>query len=172
MQTKMQVKLERVRKVSRILRGMCTGLLVVIALVGFAGVVCLTFGVGGVNLDNRIFETSGLGLSQRLILGAVSAFAFAALFNCFYHLHQLFGNYMRGQVFTRESVGQLRQFGIACLFWGVMNFVWSTSLVLSTHQAKSFAGHYDVLGIGVVIIVIAWFMDMVVEMREENELTI
>ncbi|MGB9407160.1 MAG: DUF2975 domain-containing protein [Terracidiphilus sp.] len=94
------------------------------------------------------------------------------MFKCFYHLHQLFGNYSRGEIFTRESVGQLRQFGIACLLWGVMNFFWVLSLALSAHPAKTFQAHFDSFAIGAIIIVIAWFMDMAVELREENELTI
>ncbi len=67
---------------------------------------------------------------------------------------------------------QLRQFGIACLLWGVMSFLWVLSLAISTHPARSFQGHVDAFGIGAIIIVIAWFMDMAVDLREENELTI
>jgi hypothetical protein len=37
---------------------------------------------------------------------------------------------------------------------------------------KSFQAHFDAFGIGAIIIVIAWFMDMAVDLREENELTI
>jgi hypothetical protein len=53
-----------------------------------------------------------------------------------------------------------------------MGFLWISSLALSVHPAKTFQGHADSLGIGIVIIVIAWFMDMAVDLREENELTI
>jgi hypothetical protein len=77
-----------------------------------------------------------------------------------------------GLIFTRESVSQFRQFGIACLLWGVMNFLWRLSLALSVHPSKSFRGHTDSFVIGIIIIVIAWFMDMAVDLREENELTI
>jgi hypothetical protein len=53
-----------------------------------------------------------------------------------------------------------------------MNFLWVSSLALSAHPAETFHGHGDSLAIGTVIIVIAWFMDMAVDLREENELTI
>jgi hypothetical protein len=172
MRIEAQKKLQRIKKVSMILRAVCTGLLALIAVVGVACVVCLTFGVGGVNYDNVILWAAGLTLGHRLILAGVSALALGALFKCFYHLRRLFGNYSRGEIFTRESVGQLRRFGIACLLWGVMNFVWGVSLAVSSHPARSFEGHFDSLGIGAVIIVIAWFMDMAVDLREENELTI
>jgi hypothetical protein len=172
MQTEIQRKLKKIKKVSTVLRATCTGLLALIALAGVACVVCLTFGVGGVNYNNMIFRTAGFPLGQRLILGAVSAVALGTLFKCFYHLRRLFGNYSRGEIFTRGSVCQLQAFGIACLLWGVMNFAWGASLAVSAHPATSFQGHFDSLAIGVVIIVIAWFMDMAVDLQEENELTV
>jgi hypothetical protein len=113
-----------------------------------------------------------LTLAHRLILGAVTAVTCGVLLKCFYHLHRLFGNYSRGEIFTRESVGQLRQFGIACLLWGVMNFLWISSLAFSMRPPQTFQAHAGSFGIGVVIVVIAWFMDMAVDLREENELTI
>lgn len=172
MQTNIQTRLQRIKKASIILRAICTGLLVLIAFIGICSVICLTFGVGGVSFDNMVVGTAGLALGRRLILGAVCAFALGALFKCFYHLRRLFGNYSRGEIFTRESVGQLRQFGVACLLWGVLSFVWGLSLALSANPVKPFRGHFDSLVIGVVIVAISWFMDMAVDLREENELTI
>ena len=172
MQTDTHAKLQKIKKVSIIFRVICKGLLALVTLLGLCCVVCAAFGVGGINYDNVKFQTAGLPLGRRLILGVVTALAFGVLFKCFYHLHRLFGNYSRGEIFTRESVGQLRQFGIACLLWGVVNFLWISSLALSAHLATTFHGHADSLVIGTVIIVIAWFMDMAVDLREENELTI
>lgn len=172
MRTEIQAKLNRIRKVSIIFRAICTGLMALIALVGLGSGVSVIFGVGGINFGDTIFQTAGLTLGRRLVLGAVTALTFGILFKCFYHLHRLFGKYSRGQIFTRESVGQLRQFGIACLLWGVMKFLWGVSLALSMHPQKSFEGHTDAFVIGGILIVIAWFMDMAVDLREENELTI
>jgi hypothetical protein len=53
-----------------------------------------------------------------------------------------------------------------------MNFLWGVSLATSAHPEKSFHGNVDSLLIGAVIILVAWFMDMAVDLREENELTI
>jgi hypothetical protein len=167
-----QKKLQKIRKVSTILRAICTGLLVLIALVGAGSVVCLVLGVGGVNYDGMVVGTAGLPPGHRLMLGMVGVLAFGALLLCFYSLRGLFGNYSRGEIFTRESVGQLRRFGVACLLWGVLNFAWGLSLAMAASPMRSFRGHFDSLGIGAVIIVIAWFMDMAVDLREENELTI
>jgi Protein of unknown function (DUF2975) len=172
MRPEIQARLQKIKKVSVILRVICAVVMALIALIGIGCVVCVAFGVGGVNYDDVIFQTAGLTLGHRLVLGAVTVLTFGILFKCFYHLHRLFGNYFRGEIFTRESVGQLRQFGIACLLWGGMNFLWLVSLATSTHPAKSFHGHADSFAIGAVIILIAWFMDMAVDLREENELTI
>jgi hypothetical protein len=172
MQTKIQMKLQKIKTASRLLRAICTGLLALIAFVGVSCVICLGFGVGGVNYDNMIFGTAGVTIGHRVILAMAGALAMGALFLCFYYLRRLFGNYSRGEIFTRESVAQLQRFGIACLLWGVMNFFWGVSLATSTNPATPFHAHFDSLGIGVVIIVIAWFMEMAVEMGEENELTI
>jgi hypothetical protein len=172
MRPEIQAKLRKIKKVSIILRVICTVLLALIAFTGIGAVVSVTFAVGGINYDNVIFRTTGLPIGHRLFLGAVTAVAFGVLFKCVYHLHRLFGNYSRCEIFTRESVGQLRQFGVACLLWGVVGFLWISSLAISSHPSKTFQGHADSLGIGIVIIVIAWFMDMAVDLREENELTI
>jgi hypothetical protein len=172
MRTETQAKLIKIRKVSIIFRAICTGLMALITLIGLSCVVCVAFGIGGVNYDDMIFQAAGLTLGHRVVLGTVTALTFGVLFKCFYHLHRLFGSYSRGEIFTRESVSQFRQFGIACLLWGVMNFLWGLSLALSVHPSKSFRGHTDSFVIGIIIIVIAWFMDMAVDLREENELTI
>lgn len=172
MRTDSQAKLTKIKKVSTVLRVICKVLIVAIALVGLACIVCAIFGVGSIVYDNIPFRTAGLALGYRLILGAVTALTFAALINCFCHLHQLFGDYSHGEIFTRDSVGQLRQLGIACLLWGVMDIVWGFSLAISTHPRMSLQGHSDSLVIGPTLIIIAWFMGMAVDLREENELTI
>ena len=172
MRPDIQARLQRIEKVSIILRVICKGLLAVIALLGLSAVVSVAFGVGGISYDNILFRTAELTLGHRIVLGAVTALTFAFLFKSFYHLHRLFGNYSSGEIFTRKSVGQLRQFGIACLLWGAMSFLWGLSLAISMNPAKSFQGHADSFTFGAIIIVIAWFMDMAVDLHEENELTI
>lgn len=172
MATEMQMKLRRIERVSTVFRVICDGLLALATLIGLSAVICVTFGVGGINFDGHKFSTAGLTFIHRLILGFVTAAVWAILFKCFYHLRRLFRMYSRGEVFARESVNQLRQFGFASLLWGVMGFVWRVSLALSTHptQTVSFSG--ESFAIGIVVVVIAWFMDMAVDLREENELTI
>ena len=174
MRPETEKKVQKIKKVSAFFRIICTGLLSLAALLGVASVVCVIFGVGGINfgLNSPIFWTGGLTLGLRLLLGVVTAVTFTALFKCVYHLQHLFGLYSRGEIFTRESVGHLRSFGVSCVLWGAMTFIWSISLALAVHPTRNVPGHGDSTVIGVVIILIAWFMDMAVDLREENELTI
>jgi len=129
--------------------------------------------VGGINYSDMAFQSSDLTLGHRLLLIAMTCLRFGVLFTCFYRLHQLFGDYSRGEIFIRDSVGQLRQFGVACLLWGVVNFLWDGLWFgILANPTRSFQGHFEAFGIGAILIVIAWFMDMAVDLREENELTI
>lgn len=169
-----QAKLNKIRKVSVIFRLICKGVLALITFIGLGSIVCVTLGIGGIDFDGALFQTSGLSFIHRLLLGVVTVVTWGIAFKGFYHLHRLFGNYSRGEVFTRDSVGQLRKFGVASVLWGVMSFLWLVSLAISMHPAKTFRGGADASSIvvGVAIIVIAWFMDMAVDLREENDLTI
>ncbi|MGB0065003.1 MAG: DUF2975 domain-containing protein [Terracidiphilus sp.] len=85
----------------------------------------------------------------------------------------MLGNYSRGEIFTTKSSGHIRQFGITCILWGVMNFVWSLlPLLLFPNRPKLFEGDLDFVFVGLIILVISWFMEMAAELQEENELTV
>jgi hypothetical protein len=174
MRAEMQQKLKKIKRASIVFRAITKGLLVLTALLGIGGLISVTLGIGGIDFEGTVFRTFGLSLGHRMLLGMVTAVAWGIAVTGFYHLHQLFGSYSRGEVFTRDSVSQLRKFGIACVLWGVMRFIWLASLAISTHSGTSFRGSPDgsSIVIGVVIIVIVWFMEMAVELREENDLTI
>jgi Protein of unknown function (DUF2975) len=172
MRPESEAKVNRIKKVSAMLRFICKGLLALVTFVGLCATAYVTFGIGRIDFDGMVFQTGGLSLGLRLTLGIVTVTTWSVLFKCLYHLHSLFGNYSHGEVFTRCSVGQLRQFGIGCVLWGVMSFLWLLSLATSMHPMKTFRGDADALAIGAVIILIAWFMEMAVDLREENDLTI
>ena len=172
MPTQTQMKLHKIEIASKIFRTICDGLLVLVALLGLAAVICVTFGVGGINFDGHVFVTTGLTLIHRLAIGLLTAAAWGILVKSFYHLRHLFRIFSRGQVFARESVHQLRQFGVAYLLWAAMSFAWRLSLALSVHPTQTVRAYGDSFVIGVFAVVLAWFMDMAVDLREENELTI
>jgi Protein of unknown function (DUF2975) len=170
--TEHAAKLRKIERTSAVARKICDVLLTFIAVIGIGTVVVVVFAFGAVNLGSGIFRTAGLGLGHRLVLGAITAATWGMLFKGFFHLRRLFSDFMRGEIFTRHAVRQLRWFGIARVLWGALNFVWMLSLALSTYPARSFPGNGQGIGVGIAIIVIAWFMDMAVDLREENELTI
>jgi hypothetical protein len=168
-----QAKLKRIEKAGIVLRVICKVLMALAVLVGICGIVFVISGVGGITYEgNLVFGSAGLPIGHRLVLGAATALTWAVLLNCLFRLHQLFGSYSRGEVFTRESVRHMRQFGIGCLLWGAMNFAWALFLALSLNPPKTFPGHADAFVLGAIVIVIAWFMDMAVDIQEENQLTI
>lgn len=179
MRTEGQQKFKKIRRVSIVFRGITKVLMVLTAIAGLACVVSVTFGLGGIEFGGAVFRTFELGLAQRLLLGVITFLTWGVAFNGFYHLHGLFRNYSRGEVFTVGSVGELRNFGIACVLWGVMSFVWHVSLEIYVHPAKTASSNGDpsTIVFGLVIIVIAWIMDMAVtEQRKrerlENELSV
>ena len=171
MRPEIQARLQRIEKVSTTLRIICKALLALIALLGFSCVVIVAFGVGHISYGSTVFQTGELTLGHRIILGAVTALTFGFLFKSFYHLHRLFGNYS-SQRYHSELCRP------APSVWHSLSAVGSHELPLgliarlSTNPAKSFQGHADSFTFGAIVIVIAWFMDMAVDLREENELTI
>ena len=90
----------------------------------------------------------------------------------FYHLYRLLGNYGRGDIFTTESAGQIRQLGITVLLWYGANILWAVTAAAVEPSPFSIQFRSESLVTGPIIIVISWFMEMAAEMREENELTI
>ncbi|MGA9883830.1 MAG: DUF2975 domain-containing protein [Candidatus Acidiferrales bacterium] len=169
-----EARMRKIKRASSIARAICDALLALVALIGVGVVVDEVSGIGGINFVSSLFRTAGMGTGHRLILGVIAAATWGILFKGLYHLRRLFDDFARGKVFTRHAVAQLRWFGIACMLWPVMNFVWLFSIAASSQPWRTVAvpGNADAFGSGIVIIVIAWFMGMAVDLREENELTI
>lgn len=167
-----QAKLRKIKRASVAGRVISDVVLAVVGLFGIGTAVEAVTGIGGFNMAGWFFNTASLGLGHRLLLGGVAALAWGILFKGILHLRRLFSDFTRGEIFTRHAVHQLRWFGIACVLWSVMKNVWIASLALSAHPMRTFPANADGFGAGIVIVAIAWFMDMAVDLREENELTI
>jgi hypothetical protein len=169
-----EAKLRKIRAVSAVLRVICKAFAALIA-VGFlmATVALLANRGGSVGYFDVWFRIGDLTLGRRLAVLAMVVLTSAVWLKCFYHLHQLFGNYSRGEIFTSGSIGQLRQVGIACVLWGVMKVSWvALSRAFSGHPSAPVQVGAEMIPIGAIIVAVAWFMAMAVEMREENELTV
>ena len=167
-------KLKKIKKISTILRALCKGLLALIVIGFLMATVALVANRGGsVGYFDFWFRISELSLGHRLLVLAMSTLTSMVMIKCVYHLHQLFGNYSREEIFTGESIGQLRQLGITCVLWGVVKVLWvGLWRAFSPHPPHSVQVSADAIPIGIIILVVAWFMEMAVEMREENELTV
>ena len=177
MQPENEATMKKIRLVSSILRWACRLLMCFIVLVGvqieqkilFPGKV--VSGVIG-NLGFW-FPVAPLTAGGRVLVGLLAAVTFAIVFKCVYHLHRLLGGYAKGEVFTRDSAWQLRQWGWMCVLWGVMKFACLLivrAIVPPTLHVVSI--WVDTVVTGLAIVAISWFMEMAAEMREENELTV
>lgn len=169
-----QLRLDKIRRSSRVLRVLCKVFMGLMAVGFLAGAIALLVNMGGtVRYFNVSFTIGELTLRGRLILLVLSALTFGVGFKCFFHLNRLLGNYSHGEIFSRESAGQIRQLGVTCVLWGVLNFVWVfVPLAVAAHPPRSLDGNLDFVFIGLIVVVISWFMEMAAELREENELTI
>lgn len=169
-----QLLLEKIKKASRILRMVCKTFMGLATLGFLPACIALLINRGGtIRSFNSSFVIGELTMPSRLLLLAVSALTFGVVFKCFFDLDQLLGNYSRGEIFTVKSAGRIRQLGVNCILWGIMNVVWSfLPILVSSHRPRTFEGNPDLVVIGLIIFVISWFMEMAAELQEENELTV
>jgi Protein of unknown function (DUF2975) len=174
MRTENEAKLRKIRKISSGLRAACTGFLFLIAIGYVMALIALLANRGGsVGYFDVWFRIGGLTAGGRLMVLALASLTSAVWAWCMVQLRQLFGNYSHGQIFTREAVGHLRQMGVACVLWGVMKVLWvALSHALSGQSSGMVQVSAEMIPIGILVIIVAWFMDMAVDLQEENELTV
>lgn len=175
MRPETEKKLNNIKRISTGLRVVCKCLLVLIAILFVAASAGILFG-GGVSIRSfdRVFPVAPLAFPARLGLIAILALSMGVIAKGLYHLDRLFGHYARGAIFTTQTAGEIRQLGITAILWTGVNIIWLVAaLGLSAAPSPTtFQLHLDSLFIGLVVIVISWFMDAAAEMREENDLTI
>ena len=173
-----EARLRKIERISVFLRGICNVVLsfyvamVLVMLWGMFGGPGHDF-MGGNYVNFHIHE---LTVRERLIVGGLWAATGGIMFMAVFHIRQLLGNYSRGEIFTRESARQIKQWGLACVVWGVIKFLWLgiPHLVPAAHRVAG-AAEFGALGVmlnGLIIVGFSWFTEMAVEMREENELTV
>lgn len=87
----------------------------------------------------------------------------------------LLGNYSRGEIFTKGSAEQIRQWGLACALWGVARYAIQFLPRVPAIRDSFKPGEVQGLGLmvnGLIIVAISWFMEMAAEMREEQDLIV
>lgn len=177
MKPETEKKLKKIKRISNILRAICKVLLALVICGFLVSMAAILVGQGGTltSFDNSIpLQLATLAVPARLLVVVMVALIMGVFFKSLYHLHRLFGNYGRGDIFTTDSAGQIRQLGITALLSAGVSFLWGfTAMALTqAHFPHEFQFHADGLFIGPAIIAISWFMEMAAEMREENELTV
>lgn len=96
-----------------------------------------------------------------------------------YRLARLFGNYSRGEIFTRGSVREIRMIGYVVAAAAVLQlalFIWTASLRAAGEAPWPLELRFDPplvqALIAGLITLLSWVMDVGAELREENELTV
>jgi hypothetical protein len=182
-----EAKLAKIKKMSGILQWICRAFLLVVvygwgvttwrlviwrgAMPGIrAGVDHAVYWFGFYGMEFKAYDLSD---RDRVMAELFFLLVSGVIFNCGYQLHRLLGYYSRGEVFTTVSAGQIRKCGIACVLWGLMKFVLIlVPLVISNAYNAEPRDGTSLVVIGLVIVVISWFMEMAAEMREEQELIV
>ena len=173
-----QLRLRKITRVSTALRWVCTGVIAALSVELFVVTIMLVLGRGGdVSFHRLSFHVTDLPVLRRLqLLGMVGSSSFF-LIACIDHLRRLFGNYSRGEIFTGDSARHIRRMGIFYLVWSCVNVVsvpWAVLAALAMNPPDVYRVdvNFGAIAVGLCVIVISWFMDMAVDLREENELTI
>jgi len=179
MKAETQMQLERIRKVSRVVKAVCRILigLTLIAFLVLVVAIIIASGGGSFYMVGTKIPKSQLTTGIRVVLITFFGLFGAVEIKGLYHLYKLFGNYAEGKIFTSESVAEIKQFGVTFLLWAgihilALPFAFVLSLVLEEGGEFSFTFPFNALIMGGLIILISWVMDTGRGLREENELTI
>ncbi|MFZ4396533.1 MAG: DUF2975 domain-containing protein [Kiritimatiellia bacterium] len=198
MKTDTQTPIERIRKASRVVRSACMimmGITLTFFIAGVAGTIIRSETFCSLEYVSSNGQTK-LPLSQlttaSIILMTVGvALVMAVRLKGLYHLYKLFGHYSEGDIFTAESVAQIRQLGITFLLGagaqvlGVLIgwiIAWQCGIAPTvpikfdpSSLIPFTGGDSGAIGsavAGSVIILISWVMDTGRGLREESDLTI
>lgn len=175
MRPEFEKRLEKIKRLSLRFQRVCQGLFIVLVLLL---VICVVGILVGGDSSVTVFELSiplhSLLFCQRIILSLIGALGIAVPLKGLYHLDRLFGGFSRGAIFTTQSASQIRQLGVTALLWAAVNLIWIAVAFAFAGGHLPHAIYYrgDSIAMGVIVIVVSWFMEMAAELQEENELTI
>jgi hypothetical protein len=173
-------RLARVRRISRFGNGLC-----IVLMIGTCLVLCIAtwgafalpdatcdFGAGPV-------PCAMLSVSARALTFALLTVGAGLFLKALFHLMRLFNNYSRGEIFTGESVGQIRRIGTTLFVLGACQIVvLVATLALVSARQIAWPEHrpiplpFTAFVAGGLIMLIAWVMEIGADLREENELTV
>ncbi|HXE08730.1 MAG TPA: DUF2975 domain-containing protein [Acidobacteriaceae bacterium] len=170
-----EIRLRRIQRIAKVMRVVCKYFLATIVLGMVAIVIALIVGHdGSVGVFSIWFKVSDLTHGGRMLVGVFALATFGVMLKFFFHLHRLMKYYSRTEIFTMQSAMQIRKMGICCALCGGFEMLWPyvPRLVLANPPRTLMGNGGGVLLIGLVIIVLSWFMSIAAEMQEENALTV
>jgi len=177
-----EARLEKVKRISRGMKRACYWLMGLILLIASLTVLATLTLPGSPSCIAQGVQAPGCAeLSPQaltfLLVALVGGVALAL--TGLYRLARLFGNYSRGEIFTRGSVREIRLLSYVAIAYVVFQFVLfiaMLSLNAGGAEAWPLQLRFD-LPIGPALVatlltLLAWIMDVGAELREENELTV
>lgn len=180
MRAENEANLAKIKKISGILRLICVLFMFgcMLALWRIAtgpifghgqnwGIGTLWQGVNGLE-----FKAYSLTVRDRVIAAVIFVLYWGVGFLCGLQLFRLLGFYSRGEIFTKDSAGQIRRWGLACVAWGTVKIAYALVPLLVANSRFTQGADLSLIVYGLIIVAISWFMEMAAEMREENELTV
>lgn len=178
MSTRTEARLEKVKRTSRSARRVCFWLM---ALVTLGSIVMVEGSLAPWGCEVRGVPQPCEELAPQAVALTLIAFGggLALLLTALYRLARLFGNYARGQIFTRASVRELRWVGYVAVAYAIFQLVLFVAglTMVAGGVVESPARLPGDLPIGPVVVagfvlLLSWVMDVGAELREENELTV
>jgi len=175
-----QTQLKRIIMVSRAVRALCKMLFGLTLTVFLVMVVLIIIGTesGVVRLGGAEIPVNQLTTGSKSLTIGFLALVFTVVIKGLYHLHRLFANYSRGNIFTIGSVAQIRQLGITFLLGAGLQ-IFSVPLAVCLNvlskpnkAAVSLTLPFEAVITAGLLMLISWVMDAGRGLREENELTI
>ena len=184
MNPRTEARLEKVKRTSASARRACFLLMVLVVLM--TGVMALTTVGLPESMTCKGAEVSSVPRPCSDLAPQVVAFAYVALVGvvalvlaALYRFARLFGNYARGEIFTRASVRELQWVGyIAVAHAAFQGVLFIAALVLAANGAVESPASlgsdvpFGPILVAVLVLLLSWIMDVGAEIREENELTV
>lgn len=180
MQPENEARLTRIKRISGVLRALCTLfiLMCVLALWRIVrGPIFLHgpyWGIGTAwyTYSDVQFKVYSLTVRERVVAATFLALYWGIAILCGLQLFRLLGFYSRGEIFTKQSADQIRRWGIACVAWGIVKLGYGFLPLLVANSRGRQGADLSLIVTGLSIVAISWFMEMAAEMQEENDLTV
>lgn len=183
MNPRVEARLAQVMRTGRIGHRLCVVAMVVVALATAAIVVLALLFPDGQTCDfNGVrFQCNELSAAAKAFVGLSMIVGIALLLVGLYRLSRLFRHYARGEIFTRESVREIRGLGYLALANALVQVVVlvATVVLIGTEQVSlpdntqlHLQMPFGALITAALILLVSWVMDVGTELREESELTV